>query len=132
MKILTNDTKIIIKKEDVIINSNEIDGLSISNNYGLTIALDIELTDKLIFEGIARELINRIQNLRKEKKFNVTDKIILYILCDNKINEAIINNKDYICEETLIKEINFLKHKPKSFNHIEFNNLKSYIEIKKC
>ena len=58
-------------------------------------------------------------------------KIILYILCDNKINEAIINNKDYICGETLIKEINFLKHKPKSFNHIEFNNLKSYIEIKK-
>ncbi len=132
IEILLNNTKIIIKKEDVIINSNEIDGLSISNNYGLTIALDIELTDKLIFEGIARELINRIQNLRKEKKFNVTDKIILYILCDNKINEAIINNKDYICEETLIKEINFLKHKPKSFNHIEFNNLKSYIEIKKC
>ncbi|MAJ98134.1 MAG: isoleucine--tRNA ligase [Flavobacteriales bacterium TMED288] len=132
IEILLNNNKIVIKKEDVIINSNEIDGLSISNNYGLTIALDIELTDKLIFEGIARELINRIQNLRKEKKFNVTDKIILYILCDNKINEAIINNKDYICEETLIKEINFLKHKPKSFNHIEFNNLKSYIEIKKC
>jgi isoleucyl-tRNA synthetase len=87
---------------DVEVITEDIPGWLIANDGALTVALDISLTDELIDEGIARDLVNRIQNLRKDKGFEVTDKINLIIAKDSeKINQAIENNYNYICSETL-------------------------------
>ncbi|MBI4945293.1 MAG: isoleucine--tRNA ligase [Bacteroidetes bacterium] len=87
--------------EDVEIIPVDIPGWKVANSGALTVALDITLTEKLKEEGIAREIVNRIQNLRKEKKFEVTDKIEVRIKDHKKINSAILNNLDYIRAEIL-------------------------------
>ena len=74
----------------------------------LTVALDITITEKLRDEGIARDLVNKIQNLRKEKNFEVTDKISLRIQSNEAINSAINNNLKYICSETLASSLEII------------------------
>jgi isoleucyl-tRNA synthetase len=91
----------ILNTNDVEIYAEDIPGWKVANSGALTVALDITITDKLRDEGIAREIVNRIQNLRKEKKFEVTDKISVRIKDHKKINTAIINNLDYIRAEIL-------------------------------
>lgn len=90
-----------ITKEDVEIISEDIPGWLVTNMGYLTVALDITITEQLKQEGIARELINRIQNIRKEKDFNVTDKITLKLEKNQEIDLSIENNYHYICNETL-------------------------------
>ncbi len=91
--------------EDVEIISEDIPGLLVANEGKLTIALDITVTDELREEGIARELVNRVQNLRKESGFDVTDKIELSILKHGLINKAIEKHKAYISAQTLALEV---------------------------
>ena len=86
---------------DVEIISEDIPGWLVTNMGTLTVALDITITLRLWEEGIARELINRIQNLRKEKGFEVTDKINVELQRNDSIDQAIKNNLSYICSETL-------------------------------
>jgi isoleucyl-tRNA synthetase len=86
---------------DVEIISEDIPGWLVANMGNLTVALDITITPRLWEEGIARELINRIQNLRKEKGFEVTDKINVELQRNDSIDQAIKNNLSYICSETL-------------------------------
>ncbi|MCH2198142.1 MAG: isoleucine--tRNA ligase [Flavobacteriales bacterium] len=86
---------------DVEISSQDIPGWLVSAEGGLTVALDITLTEELKNEGIAREMINRIQNLRKDSGLEVTDKIALYIVRTDAIEEAVASNLEYICQETL-------------------------------
>jgi isoleucyl-tRNA synthetase len=90
---------------DVEITSQDIPGFCVSSEAGITIALDISITPQLKEEGIAREVVNRIQNLRKEKGFELTDKISLKIQQLDEINSAIYNNKSYICSETLAESL---------------------------
>ena len=94
-----------ISTEDVEIITQDIPGWLISTEGNLTVALDITLTDDLRQEGLARDLVNRIQNLRKEKDFDVTDKILLQVQKNEQINDAIQNNYQYICSETLAKSL---------------------------
>ena len=90
-----------ITLDDVEILSEDIPGWLVTNMGILTVALDITVTDTLREEGIARELINRIQNIRKDSNFEVTDKIALKVERQDKINSSIENNISYICTETL-------------------------------
>jgi isoleucyl-tRNA synthetase len=90
---------------DVDIITQDIPGWLISSVGKHTVALDITITPELAEEGIARDLVNRIQNLRKDKGFEVTDKIILKIEKNNQISDAIQNNYDYICSETLAESL---------------------------
>jgi isoleucyl-tRNA synthetase len=87
--------------EDFEIIADDIPGWLVAVDGNLTVALDANLNAALIEEGIAREFVNRIQNLRKDNGFEVTDRILLTIKSDDKINEAIKNNLTYICSETL-------------------------------
>ena len=108
---------------DVEIMSEDIPGWTVQNSGNLTVALDISLTDELIEEGIARELVNRIQNLRKEKNFDVTDKIKVQIESNEKINSAVKNNISYICSEILAKALDIV-------NPLEINSInKTLIEL---
>jgi len=96
-----NDEDIEILLSDVEIITEDIPGWLVSTIGPLTVALDITITDELKNEGIARELINRIQNIRKEKQFEVTDKITIKIEKNNELELAVNTNYSYICSETL-------------------------------
>lgn len=91
--------------DDVEIVSEDIPGCLVANEGKFTVALDVNITEKLKFEGIARELINRIQNLRKESDFDLTDKIKIEILKHDAINDAVVTHKEYIGSQTLAVEI---------------------------
>lgn len=126
--------KITINPEDVEIFSEDIPGWLVTNYGNLTVALDISITDELKQEGIARELVNRIQNLRKEKGYEVTDKIEIFIQTQEKINNAVLNNINYICKETLATRLNYdekLEDDPSKIEVELTDNHKTYISIKK-
>lgn len=91
--------------EDVEITSEDIPGWLVASEGKLTIALDITITDELRQEGIARELINRIQNIRKDSNFDVTDKVVITLQKHAEIDAAIANFKDYIAGQTLATDI---------------------------
>lgn len=100
--------KIPLTLDDVEIISEDIPGWLVTNEGKLTVALDINITDELKYEGIAREFINRIQNIRKESGFDVTDKIMIEICKHDAINEAIIRYSDYIGSQTLAGKIDLV------------------------
>lgn len=118
-----------ITTDDVIISSQDIPGLLVANNKGITVALDITMDETLIEEGIARELVNRIQNIRKDSGLEVTDRIRLSITKHPKISAAIATNNKYICEETLADEIVIVDDEPKNGVAIEFDDIKTYIAL---
>ena len=92
--------------EDFEITSDEIPGWQVANDGELTVALDITITDELKAEGMARELVNRIQNIRKDKDFNVTDKIKVTLQAHEGIRPAVEQFAQYICTETLTTDLN--------------------------
>jgi isoleucyl-tRNA synthetase len=99
------DSEIQIEPSDVIITTEDIPGWVVTSMNGNTVALDISLSEGLISEGLAREVINRIQNLRKDQGFEVTDRIEITLSAEEKLATAINNNLNYICSETLADEI---------------------------
>ena len=99
---------VVLELTDVEISTQDIPGWLVQTEGGLTVALDITLSDELKEEGMAREFVNRIQNLRKESGLEVTDKIHLKILKHKEINQAINNNKNYICSETLAGKLDLV------------------------
>jgi isoleucyl-tRNA synthetase len=94
-----------VTPDDVEITTEDIPGWLVATEGDLTIALDIHITDELKQEGIAREFINKIQNIRKESNFEVTDRILLKIVRNDYFNEAVNNFKDYISSQTLALEL---------------------------
>ena len=98
---------IILQLEEVEITSQDIEGWLVASSGTLTVALDVTINDDLKKEGIARELVNRIQNIRKESGFDVTDKIDIKILKDGLVEKAVESNKKYIMNETLTAELDF-------------------------
>ena len=98
---------IILDLNDFVIDTKDIPGWLVANEDGLTVALDISISEDLKSEGIARELVNRVQNLRKEKGLEVTDKIYLVLETNEVIQEAIERNKRYVADEVLASDISF-------------------------
>jgi isoleucyl-tRNA synthetase len=97
--------KLLISLEDVEIQSEDIPGWTVASEGQITVALDINVTEELKEEGLAREFINKIQNLRKDSNFEVTDRIYLTIVKRDEFNKAILNYKDYICAQTLANKL---------------------------
>src|SRR5690606_31368937 len=96
-----------ITPEDVEIIPEDFAGWQVANVGKLTVALDIQITPELKKEDLTRELINCIQNLRKDKGFEVTDRINVTITQNTEIQEAVENNLSYICTEILANSIDF-------------------------
>ena len=126
-----DDTDVIIYLDDVEINYKDIEGLSVASGNGITIALDLKLNDSLINEGIARELVNRIQNLRKSKGLDVTDKIEINIKKSQKLENAIKLNLDYIKGETLANKLYFSENFEYEGETLEFDDINTVITINK-
>ncbi|HRP61412.1 MAG TPA: DUF5915 domain-containing protein, partial [Vicingus sp.] len=108
-KLTVEGEEVLLDMNDVEIITQDIPGWLVATEGSITGALDITITQELKEEGIAREFINRIQNLRKDSGFEVNDRISLKILQHSEINEAIIKNKNYICSETLATELNLVE-----------------------
>ena len=125
--IAADGTEIEISTDDVFISSQDIPGLLVANNKGMTVALDVSINEELLEEGIARELINRIQNMRKDAGLEVTDRITLSIAHNDRIESAIASNKTYICGETLADDILICNEEPKNAVPVEFDEIKTYI-----
>ena len=121
---------ITLSLDDVEITSQDIEGWLVANSGNITVALDITITEELKNEGIARELVNRIQNLRKDSGFEVTDKIKVTVLRDATIEKAINSNMQYIKDETLTKEL-LITDSMEIGTEIEFDDLKTKIIITK-
>ncbi|HET8887059.1 MAG TPA: isoleucine--tRNA ligase, partial [Salinimicrobium sp.] len=96
-----NGKLITLAPDDLEITSQDIAGWLVANSGNTTVALDVTISESLKKEGIAREIVNRIQNLRKDSGFEVTDKIDVLIQKDGIVENAVIENKDYIKNETL-------------------------------
>ena len=92
---------------DFEINAQDIPGWLVASESGLTVALDITISENLKSEGIAREIVNRVQNLRKDSGLDVTDRITLSIETSDFVQAATLANKDYICAEVLANDIHF-------------------------
>jgi len=125
-----NGTPQLILLDEVEITTQDIEGWLVANQGNLTVALDVSLNEELKNEGIARELINRIQNLRKEKGFDVTDKIKLTIKKDGVIDEAVKSNATYIKNETLTNEL-ILKNEIINGNSIVFDEVNTELLLEK-
>jgi len=98
---------VVITADDIEVSTNEIPGFEIAVKGNLTVALDLVISDELKKEGFAREFINRIQNLRKEKDFELTDKIVVIIEEKDGIKDIITEFNEYICAEILAEKIEF-------------------------
>ena len=121
---------ITLELADVEISSKDIEGWLVANEGSLTVALDVTISDELRQEGVAREMVNRIQNARKDAGLEVTDKIKLTVLKFEELEKSINENKDYIMSETLTKELMFVDSLENGIE-IEFENIKSKILIDK-
>ncbi|MFK8309335.1 isoleucine--tRNA ligase [Capnocytophaga canimorsus] len=115
--------------EDVEITTQDIEGWLVASSGGMLVALDIHITDELRKEGIARELVNRIQNIRKDSGFDVTDKINICIQKQKAVEEAVSDNLEYIKSETLTSELTFAENV--SGEPIEFDDIVTKISVEK-
>jgi len=125
-----NGKEITLEREDVEISSKDIEGWLVANERGLTVALDVTISEELRKEGVGRELVNRIQNARKDNGLDVTDKIRLTVLNFENLQNSIQENKEYIMSETLTKELVFVDTLNNG-TEIEFDTIKSRILIEK-
>ncbi|MDC0559548.1 isoleucine--tRNA ligase [Flavobacteriaceae bacterium] len=123
-------TEASITLDDVEVNYKDIEGLSVASGGGQTIALDLNLNDDLVNEGIAREIVNRVQNIRKNKGLEVTDKIEINIKSSAKLENAINSNLNYVKGETLAIKLYF-SEKLDGGEIIEFDNITTTITINK-
>jgi isoleucyl-tRNA synthetase len=124
---------VILTEEDVEILSEDIPGWQVTNEGKLTVALDTTITEKLREEGIAREFVNRVQNIRKDKGFEVTDKIGLKVLNKSEIRDSLVNNKDYICAEILATSLELVDslQSPEAMTVEVADNISTLITISK-
>ncbi len=122
--------ELVLEPTDIEIVSEDIEGWLVASEKGITVALDITLNERLINEGICRELVNKIQTLRKDSGLQVTDKIILKIQKDNIIEKAIFENQNYILNETLAEDLEFVDSIEDGVE-IQFDNINSKLYLTK-
>jgi len=119
-----------LRPDDVEITSEDIEGWLVASNAGLTVALDVTISENLKKEGVARELVNRIQNLRKDSGFEVTDKINIQIKKDGVVEQAVEDNLAYIKNETLTANLELVETMDDG-NEISFDDVNTQLSIKK-
>ncbi|MDP5157484.1 MAG: isoleucine--tRNA ligase [Flaviramulus sp.] len=130
LEVVINGKNITLERGDVEITSQDIEGWLVANDGALTVALDVTINDDLLKEGIARELINRIQNLRKDSGFEVTDRIDVTLQKDEHIIGAVEANIAYIKSETLTNELEIIDTLNNGIE-IAFDDVNTKLFIKK-
>jgi isoleucyl-tRNA synthetase len=121
---------LMIKKEEVEIQSEDVPGWMVATKNALTVALDVTITDDLELEGNARELVNRIQRIRKDSGFELTDRILVKLSREEKLAKAISQYNDYICAEILADKLEIVPQ-IESGTEIEVNDIPLQVFIEK-
>ncbi|MEY3113970.1 MAG: hypothetical protein RL423_149, partial [Bacteroidota bacterium] len=129
LTILVEDSPIVLLINEVDIIAEDIPGWSVAVKGNLTVALDISLSEALLKEGHARELVNRVQNIRKEANFELTDKILLQIVDNQNLKESINEFSEYICREILATQIDWVSSLEEGVD-IEINDQKLRILVR--
>jgi isoleucyl-tRNA synthetase len=130
LKLALKDESVLLTPEDVEITSEDIPGWSVASEGDITVALDITITDELKKEGMARDLVNRVQNLRKEMGMDVQDKIRIRIEKTIPLfNEAVEANRQYICNETQALSLDMEEHLDGDSKTLEIDDLLIKIKI---
>lgn len=127
-----NGQEAVLERTDVEIISEDIPGWLVANEGRLTVALDITVTEDLRKEGLARELVNRIQNLRKSSGFDITDKIHVSILSCEEMDEAIRDYKEYIANQVLAESLEIMDHAISDATELDFEDFKLSVKIEKA
>ena len=125
-----NGESINLERNDVEITSQDIEGWLVANQGAVTVALDVTISEALKEEGIARELVNRIQNLRKDSGFELTDRIEVYLQSEVAIENAIKQNLEYIKLETLTEELHLVAQLDTGVD-ISFDAINTKLHIQK-
>jgi isoleucyl-tRNA synthetase len=130
--LILSDKTITLDVSDLEISSEDIPGWLVATEGKYTVALDVTMSVELKEEGVAREVVNRIQNFRKEAGFDVTDKINISLETSPLLNDAIQNNKNYICSETLADDLSFVDVLEGEKFLLEIDNeTKTFVHLKK-
>ena len=122
----------IVERNDVEIISEDIPGWLVANEGRLTVALDITVTDDLRKEGLARELVNRIQNLRKSSGFEITDKVNVTILTNEQMDGAIQAYKEYISNQVLAASVEIADYAISDAVELDFEEFKLSVKVEKA
>jgi isoleucyl-tRNA synthetase len=128
--ITVNGQAISLELDDVLITNKDIEGWLVASSGSYTVALDVSLSETLVNEGIARELVNRIQNFRKDSGLEVTDKILLNIEGDEGIQKAVEQNREYLMNETLCEHLE-LKETFEPSIEVAFDSYQAKLSLKK-
>ena len=130
MALNISEKNITLRLDDVLISSQDIEGWLVANSDGITVALDVTISETLKNEGIARELVNRIQNLRKDSGFEVTDRIKVTLQQTEELKKAVSANLVYIKEETLTEDLSFVDNLLNG-TEIAFDDITTKLSIQK-
>ena len=122
----------VIERADVDIFSEDIPGWLVANEGRLTVALDITITDDLKKEGLARELVNRVQNLRKSSGFDITDKVNITVASSAEMDDAITEYKEYISNQVLANSIEIAKEPIAEATMLDFEDFKLDVKVVKA
>ena len=125
------EKSIVLGLEDVEILSEDIPGWLVANEGRLTVALDITVTESLRKEGLARELVNRIQNLRKSNGYDITDKINVTILSTDEMDDAIKEFNEYIANQVLAVSVEITEHAISDATVLDFEDFNLSVRIEK-
>lgn len=128
--IAINGEQTTLEARDVEISSQDIDGWLVASQSGVTVALDVTISEELKKEGVARELVNRIQNLRKDSGFEVTDRIHILLQEQALVNQTVQDNAEYIKTETMADTL-VVSQKVTNGLEITFDNVTTYLSISK-
>jgi isoleucyl-tRNA synthetase len=120
--LLIHDESIILQINDVDITSEDIPGWVVANKNALTVALDVTITPELAQEGNAREFVNRIQKIRKDNGYDLTDRILVKVADVPALTDSLTKFNDYICAEILADSIELVKA-PADGTEIEVNDI---------
>ncbi|HER39595.1 MAG TPA: isoleucine--tRNA ligase, partial [Salinimicrobium catena] len=130
IEVEVNGKMLTLELQDVEITSQDIEGWLVANSGNITVALDITISEALKKEGIARELVNRIQNIRKDSGFEVTDKIDVTLQKDGTVEDAVQQNIEYIKNETLTANLDLAEEVDNGLE-ISFDEVATKLLIKK-
>jgi isoleucyl-tRNA synthetase len=131
LKLNLDDKEIILAADDVVISSKDVSGWLVASEQGVTVALDIQMSESLQLEGMARELVNRLQNMRKDLGFDVTDTISLTLQENDALAAVLKQNKTYIQHEILATSITLVKEKLEDSILLSFDSLETNVNMVK-
>ena len=131
LKLNLDGKEITLAADDVVISSKDVSGWLVASEQGVTVALDIQMNESLRLEGMARELVNRLQNIRKDLGFDVTDTISLTLRENDALAAALKQNKTYIQHEILATSITLVKDELEASIPISFDSLETNVNMVK-